>query len=386
MDSSRWSYKVYCMPPSAIQNSLPTPVTSPTISSPGRSSMLATSLPRPKHTHQHHNASISLPMTRNSDLPSPTFMDRASSQRSHKVKSPSISTPMHWLTRQSSKSSSIKSTPTISEPKLVHENGSQRGGTLGTGAIVVRTPDEALKDSGVRLDYDGLERTTPPSGSPLKKAETPLPPIPHEEEEDYTSELSHVAELPEDVEASEEDGFQEGTLEGLAIRPPAPSPAPTHLIPEPPQYSRTSSHSSLKLQLDDHSPFPSMPVNAHVPPSANQPNFDAILLSEVPGPDVDRSKIIVALETCTETYRTTYITLASRKSYLGDYLTSLIPSKRSRQPSNASSVYSTASAAEDASAYKQHLTSQGLASEAAYIHIFIDRPSKPYVCSRYLAH
>lgn len=73
---------------------------------------------------------------------------------------PSLSS---WLSRTSSNGSHVgpyaASKPVrISEPKLAHDLGLlgnySRSGALGTGALVVRTPQEALAGSGVTPDYE----------------------------------------------------------------------------------------------------------------------------------------------------------------------------------------------------------------------------------------
>ncbi|GLB33880.1 hypothetical protein LshimejAT787_0107640 [Lyophyllum shimeji] len=287
---------------------------------------------------------------------------------------PSISNTMHWLSRSSTQSSSpyAPSKPTrISEPKLVRSIellSNSRSGVLGSGATIVRTPGEALRETGVRLTFDGKptegrapspeavkSRSSaasskaqlagpPPSESP--SVSPPLPPLP----------------LPEEEEA-------EFLRESEAPRQP---PRPTRAPPTPPSPSLRSSLKSTVPAAEDAIQVPPLPTNICASP--RPPPFKPILVSEVPTGAVDPSKIIVTLETCTATFRTTLETLKSRPSHLSNYLSFLLPSPRA---SIASSVYSTAS--DDMSSYRHHLTSQGLLPHASFsIHIFLDRPSAPY--------
>jgi hypothetical protein len=104
------------------------------------------------------------------------------------------------------------------------------------------------------------------------------------------------------------------------------------------------------------------------------PAFKPILVSEVPTSAIDSSKIIVTLETCTASHRTTLDTLMSRPSHLSSYISSLF--RESRSESDGSSVYSNAS--DDMSTFRHHLISQGLLPKALFtMHIFLDRPSAP---------
>lgn len=110
-------------------------------------------------------------------------------------------------------------------------------------------------------------------------------------------------------------------------------------------------------------------------------NKRRILVSSVPSSAIDRSKIIVSLETDTKTYRTTLNTLTSRPSFLSAYLNTLL---RPRRDSDAESVYShlsdVPSTPDDTfnSIFHNHLTSSGLLPQSSSsMHIFLDRPSAP---------
>ncbi|KAF8076469.1 hypothetical protein FPV67DRAFT_1407125 [Lyophyllum atratum] len=291
---------------------------------------------------------------------------------------PSISNTMHWLSRSSTQSSSSPYAPSkptrISEPKLVRSIellSNPRSGVLGSGATVVRTPNEALRETRVRLTFDGKPREggspTPEEAqsrssiasekvqyatpAPLESSPTtspPLPPLP----------------LPEE----EESEFLEAEPE-----PPKQPPRPIRAPPSLPSPSLRPSLKSKPVQnTEDVTHVPPLPANISASPVP--PPFSPILVSEIPTGAVDPSKIIVTLETCTSTHRTTLETLKSRPSHLSKYLSFLLPSHRH---SAASSVYSNAS--DDMSTYRYHLTSQGLLPQASFsIHIFLDRPSAPY--------
>ncbi|KAJ3513278.1 hypothetical protein NLJ89_g3037 [Agrocybe chaxingu] len=116
---------------------------------------------------------------------------------SHTSRRPSVSSTMHWLSRSSTQAPSTAYAPTkpikVSEPKPVRKIDSltppQRSGTLGEGATIVRTPDEALRETGVRLtlDKDKSAPTTSRSSVDKKERSTkppklrPVSPATHEE-------------------------------------------------------------------------------------------------------------------------------------------------------------------------------------------------------------
>ncbi|KAJ7068326.1 hypothetical protein C8F01DRAFT_1050383 [Mycena amicta] len=265
---------------------------------------------------------------------------------------PSISNPMGWLTRTSTQST-VAPVKTISEPKLIlHDLMSPRAGILGSGATVVRTPEEALAVRDTKAltgEFDFEEHGqdieyTPPSGessseeedeipSPLEAGSPALPPLPAAHKDD-------------------------------SLEPTTPQP---FTFPNRPSRIAPLVH-ALKPRRESVESVPSIPAVAP---------FKAILMSDPPAPSADRTKLVVTLETCTASYRTTFDTLASRPSHLARYLSSQFG--RPRSDSNASSVYSTASA-DDMSVYRRHLVSQGLIPQTSTsVHIFLDRPSEPYV-------
>lgn len=291
---------------------------------------------------------------------------------------------MHWLSRTNSPPASAPAPAPSrpirpSEPKRARtiDVGSPRGGTLGAGATVVRTPDEALRETGVRLapeagatikakhagkkekriSHHSSVDTAGPVDSPPTPTSPPLPPLPP---------------LPA-LDSEEEETLADPESPGRRSpprpsRPPPPAPA---LIPRSP-----SLRSSLKVKtmstLDDAPTVPPLP--AHVAAFNQPPPFSAILLSDPPAMAMDPAKTIVTLETCTQMFKTTLETIKSRPSHLAHFLVSLF--FRPHHESMAS-VYSAES--DDLSTYRRHLTSQGLLPHTANIHVFLDRASAPCV-------
>jgi hypothetical protein len=256
------------------------------------------------------------------------------------------------------KLSSAKVPQRSSEPKLIRSLAAASSNE-GYGAQVVSTPEEALRQSNIAMGpYGRIEFSperdrprysfdSPLEAEPLRNS--PLPPIPSEPDEDFAQ-----GESFNDDAASSSN----------------PIPVPSKL-----------SHRSPSLKLDESLPqVPPLPQSHALPPTPLPPAFNPILLSDVPGPHVDRSKVTVTLETCTVTYRTTLDTLISRPSYLSTYLLSLFPRDRKE---SVSSVYSTDSRRDALSVLQHHMTSEGLIPSPPSrptnpnIHIFLDRPSAP---------
>ncbi|KAF8205030.1 hypothetical protein BJ912DRAFT_1073738, partial [Pholiota molesta] len=233
------------------------------------------------------------------------------------------------------------------EPKRVRAIDSisppaRTAGTLGAGATIVRTPDEALRETGVRLGPEPITISRPNSS---------LPPLPTLDSEDEKT----LAEPESPAQAS----------------PPRPSrPPPPAPLSRPP-----SLRSSLKVRttstVDDMPSVPPLP--AHIAAFNQPPPFSAILLSEPPSMVMDASKTIITIETCTETFKTTLFTIKSRASYLSKYLSALCSH---RNHESMASIYSSES--DDLSTYRRHLTSQGLLPHSSTIHLFLDRASSPY--------
>ncbi|KAF9534272.1 hypothetical protein CPB83DRAFT_843968 [Crepidotus variabilis] len=321
--------------------------------------------------------------------------------QSHR-KRPSIQATMHWLSRSptpgAGSTSSLPGSYSPSKPVKVQEPKPVRtidlisspprsAGLLGTGATVVRTPDEALRETGVRLNHPGDGGNTSPS-SPRKSGEkkerkeekTPRPK--HKRAPSRQALLSSPTSPPlPPLPLPEED--EERLLESDFV--PTTPPRPTRSIPgSTPDMQRTvSKRSSMKIPksisitnststYDDPPSVPPLP--AHIAASTQPPPFSPILVSEPPTPLADQSKAIISLETCTQTFRTTLATLSSRPSHLSKYLSTLFRTEEAR--SHVSSVYSTES--EDMAMYRRHLTGQGLVPVSTTVHIFLDRPSSPY--------
>lgn len=296
-----------------------------------------------------------------------------------------LSKPMSWLSRSATSTSlphprhPAPKPVRISEPKFDNSLeifNIKRGTPLGSGAIVVRTPQEALCGSQVSQLFGSLEeederrrkvdsvdenepRTLPPpTGSP------PLPPLPVEED----------PPLPNSSDPASNSAL---SLPLQQLPPPCPSRPPP-----PVPNAATSRLPSLKRSsetVDVIPPVPSIPEN--IPPFPPPHPFEAILLSSVPDGAVDPAKIIVTLETCTTTYRTALRTLTSRPSHLSNYIVSLLS-----HTSETASVYSHASEASAvhhdnafSAAFHDHLISAGcLSQSSSNLHIFLDRPSAPY--------
>ena len=296
--------------------------------------------------------------------------NRSSMRPSSKLHRPSLTSPMNWLGRSSSSAGSAHTSYTpsktrkISDPQL-HNNLETlaRSGPLGAGATVVRTPQEAL--SGGRADAISVRSTDtliPEEDEDIEEAviaSPPLPPLPLEE--DHTTHR--------------------------VVRRASTSPCPTRPVPSipgvesSPEPSPTPSlRPSLKM-LDSFPPVPALPAN--VPSIVLPPPFDPILISGMPILGVaDRRKVIVTVETCTETFKVTLGTLCSRPSFLASYLQSQLPPPSPASPSveDEASVYSRQSEVEDSfhSIFRNHLTTSGLLPlSSAGMHIFLDRPSAP---------
>ncbi|THH19877.1 hypothetical protein EW146_g1397 [Bondarzewia mesenterica] len=340
--------------------------------------MLAT-----QRSHHPRHPPISYPLSAESP-PLDDFSKSSpmSPKSAHHLRRPSIVSPMSWLSRSSSSASqhapyTAAAKPVrISEPKLtptLETLASARSGALGTGALVVRTPQEALAGSGVSVEAisdpelqeeDSEESDTDQEGGGFQAGDLHLasppgsPPRPS---------LSMSKSSPTLL-------LKESTQPAKPTRPPPPAPVS----------SEPSTRSSLKRSpsLPISSQFPQVPpLPAHLTLSPPPPPFECILLSSVPTIAIDMSKIIVTLETCTATHRTTLTTLTSRPSHLADYLKSLF---RWRHDSTASlqSQASDSMGSPDSSfnsVFHHHLTSSGLLPQSATnIHVFLDRPSSPY--------
>ncbi|TCD69664.1 hypothetical protein EIP91_006681 [Steccherinum ochraceum] len=305
----------------------------------------------------------------------------STSQRSRQgVMSATLPLTRGWLNRSSSSSSGSSipyapSKPTrISEPKL---DAGNRSGILGAGATVVRTPQDALAGtsaaSAIKSPYNAegvmTERGSP--GRAISPNSPPLPPIPDFDDDELDSELLEVQE-----EVQEDTRSVRSTTPSRPTRAIPPAPLQEELCEPSPMVRRPSLKSISPLESGYFPPVPSLPAN--LAPSPSQVPFEAILISPPPTTSVDPSKVIVSLETSTQTYRTTLSTLTSRPSLLGSYLKSFFPAKD--EDEDEMSVYSTQSDENTSfhSIFHQHLTSSGLSVTSTNMHVFLDRPSAPY--------
>ncbi|KAG9218936.1 hypothetical protein CCMSSC00406_0000950 [Pleurotus cornucopiae] len=140
--------------------------------------MLAASSPQPPPRRNRTPVSISHPMQHDFSSASSSAAAAASTLKfspptttpgGHHRNRPSISNPMHWLSRNNSGSVSGRQDKSIRSIEILSP---QRRGVLGAGATVVRTPDEALRDSSVRLTY-GDQSFEPSSLVPKSEPDVP---------------------------------------------------------------------------------------------------------------------------------------------------------------------------------------------------------------------
>ena len=143
-------------------------------------------------------------------------------------------------------------------PWLSSRHSPNRTGEL-SGAVVVRTPDDALKDTNVRVGFEPQPTDDVQPHKPRRPAPSPVP-----------------------------------------------SSAPSSCTPSTP-----AEHPTIP-------PDPSL-----IPLPVPVPFFSPILVSPPPAPVPDLASTIVTIETCTTTYKSTLATLCSRPSVLADYLISL---------------------------------------------------------------
>ncbi|KZT36828.1 hypothetical protein SISSUDRAFT_1120703 [Sistotremastrum suecicum HHB10207 ss-3] len=249
---------------------------------------------------------------------------------SHHRQRPSLSSPLSWLGRASSTSSSLHMATSqplrISEPVIIDavDQPGTRAGTLGSGATIVSTPQEALARHMLKMSYVAEENE---QESPLSDPTMPPTPPP---------------------KASASVAAQQST--------PTRSPGSSHR------------RRSLKMSnppsptADALPPLPIMPP-MHLMPT---PAFEPMLLS-VPDQISEASQVLVALQTSTETCYTTMSTLTSRPSNLSRYLEALTPPEAADSPSPVTTQFSTL-----------FRDLAGAVQTAHNVHIFLDRPSAPY--------
>ena len=282
---------------------------------------------------------------------------RASFSKGHKS---SLSERIAWLGRGSAQY--VPSKPLrISEPKLMNAFDilhSPRSGALGSGALVVKTPQDALSaqfcDEEEEYEINSEVEEVESRRLPSTPASPDLPPIPVEQIE---SDRPLVVEQADSTDPANSLPLSSDIITPATLRPSL--------------QNRSSDHS------DDPPPVPPLPANITSAPIP--PPFDPILVSAPFTGAIDPSKVIVALETGTFTHRTTLKTLTSRPSHLSTYLMSLL----SRSDEETTSIHSHKSEVSTSDVsfntiFQRHLASSGLLPQASSsIHLFLDRPSAP---------
>lgn len=347
--------------------------------------MLATHRP-----NAHPPISYPIPLA-DSDYPSqlhsPT--QQSMSFKSHRGRRPSLSSPMSWLTRSSSMSS--HSHPIRISHKKSSTLGSIRHETLGSGVTIVRTPQEALAGTGISVEYSSdleNEYGQDPESSPLAKdherqghddegdedeeGET------HSEPADSHAEQSETPSVPPAYSPPRSSLPLSKSTPSLPLKD-SQSSRPTRAPPPPPSVSDNSTMLTQKKLPPPplSSLFPAVPpLHAPLPNPSSPPPFDCVLLSPVPPSAIDFSKVLVTLETCTATHRTTFGTLTSRPSRLANYLKSLFSDADEDLDPEVALPISPAENGSFNSIFHNHLASSGLLSPSAFnIHIFLDRAS-----------
>lgn len=191
---------------------------------------------------------------------------------------------------------------------------------------------------------------------------------------DHAEALGESPELPPLPLSPVASTSSSDILSSIPLCPASPT-RPTRAPPPPPvPRAVTTFRSSLKNVSPMSNEFPNVPpLPSSVTSSPDQPPFQAIVMLGNPSSAIDRSKIIVSLETETRTYKTTISTLTSRPSHLATFLMSLLPDI---EESDELSVYSNS---EEQSMYHRFLAKDGMLSSAPFtLHIFLDRPSASY--------
>lgn len=431
--------------------------------------LIALSLPFLTMANHTKSASISTPTLYDSTVSPPSSPFNPSARPTHKARRPSLSNTMSKLKDSLNHSHLIDGLQhkrahshsrahdgpykglQISEPKLagsLDQLAPPRLGPLGSGATIVRTPQEALTLASARSTastgtasssstapyYRVQASTSAPSRihvyhpAPVEEEDGELPPSPK------SPPLPPLPTSPQSQNAPDRFSHSRrsaGSSQASSSRifPPAP-PAPTTQLPLTPDVSPSmQNRASLKSQEERASRTSSRPksragssrsrsswsmlqLTPDLLEAAPQAPFAPVLMSNLPAnmQKVDASRTIVILETSTSTVKTTLKTLTSRNSFLETYLVELIgsTSTSSRSPTisdraeslaegDGESVYSQRSEFHDSdvdeedgfnSLFQEHLAVSGImkpqrpkrrADGTASIHVFLDRPSTPYV-------
>ena len=326
-------------------------------------------------TRSHPTISYPIPLT---DYP-PDFhsqTQKSMSLRSHRGR-PSLGSPMSWLTRSSSTSSQTRSV------HKSHSKSSSVGtithGTFSSAITIVRTPQEALAGSGVSVDCppgQGGDERYGHEGEIYEEDEEGEMRSEPADQTDSHAEQSETPSVPPAYSPPRSSLPLSKSTPSLPLKDPnATRPARSPLVP--PSVTDHAQLTQKKLPPPPLSTlFPAVPSIASFPNPSSPPPFDCILLSPAPPSAIDFSKLLVTLETCTATHRTTFGTLTSRPSHLASYLKSLFSDIDEELDPEGDSLSSQAENGSFNSIFHNHLTSSGLLSPSAFnVHIFLDRAS-----------
>ena len=292
---------------------------------------------------------------------------------------------MSWLTRSSSTGSQTRSAH-ASHTKS-SSVGNIRHGAFGPAITIVRTPQEALAGSGVSIHSSSDQENE--HGEVVARNR-----LVEEDEDEEGEEEEEIRSEPAETDSHHADA--EHTENHISV-PPAYSPPRSSLPlskstpslplkdPHPGRLTRAQHHPPTASDTQKKLPppplstlFPAPPLSAHLLSPSSPPPFDCILLSPAPPSAIDFSKLLVTLETCTATHRTTFGTLTSRPSHLATYLKSLFSDIDGELDPEAPPLSSPGENENGSfhSIFHNHLASSGLLSPSAFnIHIFLDRAS-----------
>jgi hypothetical protein len=299
------------------------------------------------------------------------------SLRSQRGRRPSLGSPMSWLTRSTSTGSQTRSArPSHSKSSSV---GTITHATFGPAITIVRTPQEALAGAGVSfdcpLDQGGEERHGLDGEIYEEDEEGEILSEPVDQT-DSRAEQSETPLVPPAYSPPRLSFPLSKSTPSLPLKDPnATRPARSPLVPSSvPDHAQSTQKKPPPPPLSTL--FPAVPSLASFPNPSSPPPFDCIILSPAPPSAIDFSKLLVTLETCTATHRTTFGTLTSRPSRLASYLKSLFSDVDEELDPEGDSLSSQAENGSFNSIFHNHLTSSGFLSPSAFnVHIFIDRAS-----------
>ena len=337
------------------------------------------------------SASISTPTLYDSTVSPPSSPSKSYTRPTHKARRPSISNTMSKLKdsfghshiidglqhKRAHSHSRTHEGPykglQISEPKLtgsLDQLAAPRLGPLGSGATVVRTPQEALSlaanktvssntvassSSSASAPYHRVQASaSAPSRIHVYQPETvqeedselppspkspPLPPLPSSPQSQHApTRLSHTRR----------SAGSSSHASSSRVFPPAPPP-PTGQLPMTPDVSphmqqrasikldeqrgsrSSSSSKSGAMSSRSRSSWSVLQLTPDLLEAAPQAPFAPVLMSNLPANmhKIDPSRVLVVLETSTTTIKTTLKTLTARSSFLATYLVELIGSTTS---------------------------------------------------------